>query len=64
MIDMIHGIFIFIFERIESTAQKMFQHGSIGMGETLLTKMLPSDVVTAPSTQKKTNAVIVVVLSW
>ena len=34
------------------------------MGETLLTKMLPLDAVTAPFIQIKMNAVIVVVLSW
>ena len=59
------GIFLFIFERIGTTAQKMFQHGSTGMGvQWLWTKMLTLDAVTVPSTQNKMNAVIVVVLLW
>ena len=52
------GILIFIFKRIETTAQKMSQHGSIGTGvQMLLTKMLPSDAVTAHSTLLMMNAV-------
>merc|ERR1719339_198930 len=51
--------------QMATSVLRMLLPGSTGMEvQWLLTKMLPSDAVTAPFTQIKMNAVIVVLPSW